>query len=46
MQFKILENKIMKLATKKKGSQFLQSILRDGSDVLINKIFDSIDGHF
>lgn len=45
-QFNAINRAILGLATKKKGSQFLQTMLSDASESLVNKIFKRIDNHF
>jgi hypothetical protein len=44
-EFAVLNGHIIKLATKKVGSKFLQEHLSQTKQCLINKIIDQIDGY-
>lgn len=43
-EFSVLDGNIMKLASKKVGSMFLQDYLKNAEQQLINKIIDQVDG--
>lgn len=43
-EFGVLDGNIMKLASKKVGSIFLQDHLKTADQSLINKIIDQVDG--
>ena len=43
-EFSVLDGNIMKLASKKVGSMFLQDYLKNADQQLINKIIDQVDG--